>query len=353
MSVVATVTEAVLFVAAGSGVVDDSVAVLLIEPMTPEARATTMVTGTGVADTGNTPECTQVTVVVPEHNQPTEDVDEYVSPAGSTSEMVTLAAWDGPALTTLKVYVEFARPAVKVPPETLASERSAEAVTAVASLMVLFSDNGSLVNEATTKMALVVASGASAATTVSSTSGDDAPAAMSDGLVQVTEPVPTHVQPRELVPVEVIPTGSVAVTVMKPAASDVPALATLMLYASAVPVTTGAACEAVMETSAEVTEEDVSVAVLLAGTESGVPDDTDAALLTVLGRREADTFTMTSTDDVELAAMVGPVQVTVVMPVQVHEPALAEANVMPAGRTSVRVMGPTASDGAWLVTASV
>jgi hypothetical protein len=219
---------------------------------------------------------------------------------------------------------------------------------------VLFSDSGSPVVEATTKVALVVARGALAATKVFSTSGDDAPAAMRDELVQETEPVPTHVQPGELVPVDVIPTGSVAVTVMGPAASDVPALITLRLYASAVPATTGAMCVAAMETSADVTDEDASVALLLAGTESGVPEDTEAVLLTVLGKREADTFTMSSTDEVVRAAMVGPVQVTVVVvPAQVHEPALAEAKVMPAGSTSVRVMGPTASDGALLVTASV
>jgi hypothetical protein len=102
----------VLFAAAGSGVVDDTVAPLMTEPVTVAAMATTM--STLVSAPFASGPLVHVTVVVPVHVQPAVGDDTNVRPAGNGSVTVTLAASDGPALWTARLYVVFV-PARKTP----------------------------------------------------------------------------------------------------------------------------------------------------------------------------------------------------------------------------------------------
>src|SRR5690242_14008177 len=85
----------------------------------------------------------QVTVVVPEQAQPLPETETNVSPVGSVSVTEIEAAFEGPLFVTLSVYVtSFPQCTVLGLPD-FAIERSAEVLTAVAAIPVLFVGSGS------------------------------------------------------------------------------------------------------------------------------------------------------------------------------------------------------------------
>jgi hypothetical protein len=106
-------SEATLFNGVGSGVVDDTVARFVNVPVAVDAIATSRST-VAVAPFTIGP-WVHVTVVVPPHDHPADDVDTNVTPVGNGSPTVASAASEGPLFFTDTVNVAFV-PATSEPP---------------------------------------------------------------------------------------------------------------------------------------------------------------------------------------------------------------------------------------------
>ena len=219
-AVTPVVIEDVLFAGTGSAVVDDTEAVLVSEAVCAGAVTTTVMVGavTPVASAG----WVQVTDVLATlvHVQPVPAADTNVTPAGRVSVTETAAASDGPLLTITREYVTVPL-AVTVPGPVLVIERSAEALTVVFTVEVLFPGTGSAVVDDTDAVFVRAAAWAGAVTTTVIV-GAVAPVT-SAGRVQVTEVLPTlvHVHPVPAAETKVTPAGKVSATDTA-AASDGP-----------------------------------------------------------------------------------------------------------------------------------
>ena len=108
-------------------------------------------------------------------------------------------------------------------------------------------------------------------------------------------------------------------------------------------------CVVVGTRSATVVTTTACVAVLFAAATSVVADDAVTELVTLPTTFEAMLTAMTSVGLAPLAMPVALVHDTVVVPVQVQPEVAVPASVKPAGRVSVTVIGPAASDGPLLV----
>jgi hypothetical protein len=147
-----------------------------------------------------------------EQAQPVPVADTNVTPAGSASVMVRLAASEGPLFVTTSEYATD-DPATTLAGPALAIARSALAVTVVEALAVLFAGSGSAVVEDT----LAVSDSDPAwagAVTVTVMAGALVPA-VRVALVQVTETLPVfeQAQPAPVADTKVTTAGSVSVTV--------------------------------------------------------------------------------------------------------------------------------------------
>ena len=344
------VTDEVLSVGSGSAVVLDTDAVLVNDPAWAGAVTVTVIVGAvaPVASTGRV----QVADTFPTfvHAQPVPVADTNVTPAGSVSVTDTFAASDGPPLTTTSEYVNDP-PAVTVGGPSLVIDRSADAVTAVTAVEVLFARTGSNVADDTDAVLVRVAAWPGAVT-VTVTTGAAVPVAR-PAVVQVTETLPTfvQVQPVPVADTSTTPTGSVSVTVSE-AASDGPLFTTTSEYDTDPPATTVAGPVLVIARSADAVTVVLADELLFAGSGSAVADDTVA----VFDSEPAWAGAVTSTVIVGAVAPVassGVVQVTDTLPafVQVQPVPVADANVTPAGSVSVTET-PVASEGPLLVTVS-
>jgi hypothetical protein len=222
--------------------------------------------------------------------------------------------------------------------------RSADAVTVVTAVEVLFAAFGSAVVALTTAVSVSDAAWAGAVT-VTVIVGAVAPVTRA-ARVQVTETLPVfeQAQPVPVAETKVMPAGRVSVTV-RLAASDAPLFTTTSEYATGWPATTVAGPVFVIARSAEgVTVVDVDE-VLFAGVGSLVAELTVAVFVSVAPCAGAVTVTVISGADVPVAKA-ARVQVTETLPVFEHaQPVpVADTNVTPAGRVSVTVRF-AASDG--------
>jgi hypothetical protein len=136
---------AVLFEALGSPVVEETVAVLVMLGAAPAPGFTTIVTVTSLGAPAFTVPALQVTVAVPEHVPWLAAAETNVTLEGSVSETVTPLAGLGPALWTVRVYVRLSPTWTGSGASVFVSWRSAEGVTVVGTLAVLFDETGSAV----------------------------------------------------------------------------------------------------------------------------------------------------------------------------------------------------------------
>jgi hypothetical protein len=102
-AVTVVVAEEVLFVATGSAVVDDTLAVFVSEPAWPGAVTTSAIVGAVAPDAsvGRVHVTDTFPVLVQVH--PVPAADTKLTPAGSASVRDTLAASDGPALEATRL----------------------------------------------------------------------------------------------------------------------------------------------------------------------------------------------------------------------------------------------------------
>ena len=135
-------------------------------------------------------------------------------------------------------------------------------------------------------------------------------------------------------------------------ACDGPALATARVKVSSSPTWTGSLCVLTIDRSADCTTSICAVSVLLPGTGSVVGDSTVAVLVKVPGSTAASTATVTSSGGADPPATSGEasgVSQTTTWgsgPEGAHtHGAAADTNDRPAGRVSVTVSGPWASEG--------
>ena len=213
--------------------------------------------------------------------QPVPPADTNVTPAGSVSVTVRLAASDGPSFVTVSEYAT-EPPATTVGGPSLAIARSALAVTVVVTVEELLPGTGSAVVDATD--AVFDSEPAwFGAVTVTVITGADAPVVRA-ARVQVTDTLPVfaHAQPVPVADTNVTPAGRVSVT-DRFTASDGPAFATVSEYATDPPATTDAGPVFAIDRSASAVTAVDAVAVLLAAFGSAVVDaiaavlDSDAA----------------------------------------------------------------------------
>jgi hypothetical protein len=218
-------TVEVLFAGVGSVVVLETAAVLVKVPAWFGAVTTTVMVGAVL------PAAAEATVQVTEtlpvllQAQPVPEAEMNVTPAGSVSVTDRFAASDGPLLWTTRLYVTVP-PAVTEPGPVLMIDRSADAVTVVATVEVLLAGFGSAVVEDTDAV-LDSAAACAGAVTTTVINGAVAPVA-NVALVHVTDTLPAlvHTQPVPDADTNVTPAGSVSVTDTLPA-SDGPASATV------------------------------------------------------------------------------------------------------------------------------
>jgi len=174
--------------------------------------------------------------------------DTYVIPVGSVSTTDQPDESDGPLLVSWIVYVKFC-PAVAVSPLSILSiDRSALRPTGVSSVSVSFSESGSGSWPTTVTMLVNVLSAA----TLDDTSTvmlnvRKSPAAMSVSLLSVTVPSPLSTARMSplLADTNVIPAGSVSVTV-QPEESDGPALLIVTVYVNSSPAVAVASSSVLM-----------------------------------------------------------------------------------------------------------
>ena len=208
----------------GSGVADETVALLVSVPAWPGAVTTMVITG--AVDPAVSVGRVQVTETLPAllHVQPAPMAETNVTPAGSVSATDRLAASDGPVLVTVSWY-DTLPAATTVAGPVLVIERSATGPTAVVTELVLLAALGSAV-AADTVAVLVRVAAIGGAVTTTVMAGAVVPVA-SAGRVQVTETLPTfvHVQPVPVADTNVTPAGSVSST-DRFAASEGPMLVT-------------------------------------------------------------------------------------------------------------------------------
>ena len=265
--------------------------------------------------------------------QPAPVADTNVTPTGSVSVTDRFAASDGPLFTTTSEY-DTLLPATTVAGPVLVIARSADAVTLVTAVEVLFAGFGSAVVEATEAVFVSDAAWVGAVT-VTVIVGAVAPAA-SAGRVQVTETLPTlvHVQPVPVADTKVTPAGSVSIT-DRLAASEGPLFTTTSEYATDPPATTSAGPVLVIARSAEAVTMVFATDVLLAGFGSAVVEDTDAVFDSDPAWFGAVT-TIVIVGAVAPVASDGRVQVTDTFPTfeHVHPVPAADTNVTPAGSVS-------------------
>ena len=230
--------------------------------------------------------------------------------------------------------------------------RSADAVTPVVTDEVLLPGTGSLVVEAT-EAVLVRLPAWAGAVTVTVITGAVAPVA-SAALVQVTDTLPTfeQAQPAPLAETNVIPAGSVSLTV-RFAASDGPLLTTVSEYATDPPAVTVGGPSLVIARSALAVTVVTSEAVLFAAFGSAVVAATDAVFDSDPAWFGAVTVTVIA-GAVAPVASAARVQVADTLPTfeQAQPGPAALTKVTPAGSVSVTVR-LAASDGPLLVTVSV
>ena len=273
-----------------------------------------------------------------------------VTPAGSVSVTLRFAASDGPAFDTVTEYAT-EEPATTVAGPVLVMARSADAVTVVVAVAVLFAALGSAVVAATLAVLLRLEAWFGAVT-VTVISGAEAPVA-SAGRVQVTDTLPVfeQAQPVPAALTKVTPAGSVSVTV-RPAASDGPLFVTVNEYATEDPATTVAGPVLAIARSAEAVTPVVTDEELLAAFGSAVVAATLAVLVSDAACAGAVTVTVI-TGAVTPVAKAALVQVTDTLPVfaQAQPVPPADTNVTPAGSVSVTVR-LAASDGPLFVTVS-
>ena len=213
-------------------------------------------------------------------------------------------------------------------------DRSAEAVTVVFAVAVLFPGVGSVVVDET--LAVFVSDAACAGeVTMIVMVGAVAPVA-SVGLVQVTDTLPAfvHVHPVPVAETKVTPAGRVSVT-ESPAPSEGPLFTTTSEYEMPAPATTVAGPDFVIARSAEAVTVVFAVAVLLPATGSLVVDETLAVFVSDPACAGAVTTTVIVCAVVPVARA-GRVHVADTLPefVHVHPAPVADTNVTPAGRVS-------------------
>ena len=278
-----------------------------------------------------------------EHTHPAPAADTNVTPAGNVSTTDRFAASDGPLSLTTRLYVTVP-PAVTDAGPVLTTARSADALTTVTTVELLFPGTGSAVVLDTDAVFDRLPACAGAVTTTV-TSGAVVPVA-STARVHVTDTLPVfvHTHPAPAADTNVTPAGSVSVTDTF-AASDGPLSTTDSVYVTFEPAATVAGPVFVIARSALAVTVVLTVELLLAGTGSAVVLDTDAVLDRLAACAGAVTTTVTSGAVVPVASA-GRVHVTDTLPVFVHtHPAPpADTNTTPAGNVSVTDTA-TASDG--------
>jgi hypothetical protein len=334
---------ALLFVMSGSGVVDETVAVLVTVPVASVATET-RIASVEDAPLASTPRAHEMEVVPP-HDQPADEVATNVNPVGSASTIVASAASDGPLFLTTIVYVVFV-PAVIAPTCDLVVDKSALVVRVVGpSVPVLFVVSGSGVLENT--VAELVTVPVTLAATATTRSRVTVALLASGPPVQVTVVVPPQTQPAEGVDTNVIPVGSGSFTVTV-AACDGPLFFTDTVYVTFVPARIAPVCDLVTVRSAEAPAVSARVPVLFVESGSGVVDDAVAAFTTEPVTVDAMATTMSTLASAPFAR--GPlVQVTVVDPVQ-DQPAVGDdTKVRPVVKTSTTLRSAVA-DGPALCT---
>jgi hypothetical protein len=347
-----TVVDAVdvLLPGTGSVVVEETLAEFDNDPAWAGAVTTTLMVGAvapvarpaRVQDTDTLPELVQV--------QPVPAADTKVTPAGSVSVTVRLAASEGPALATTREYVRLA-PATTVAAAVFVMERFADAVTVVLATEVLLAALGSAVVDEIDDV-LDREPACTGAVTVIVIVGAVAPAARV-GRVQLTETFPTfvHVHPVPLAETKVTPAGRVSATATF-AASDGPMFTATRAYATLPPPTTVAGPVLVNARSADGVTVVLAVDELFAAFGSFVVEATEAPLDRAAPWAGAVTVTVTVGAVVPVASA-GRVQLTDTFPVfvQVQPVPVADTKVTPEGRVSVTVK-ETASEGPAFATTS-
>jgi hypothetical protein len=190
----------------GSLTDDDTEAAFTADPAVEGASIVTVIAGAApIASEARV----HVTVVVPEHDQPVPAAETSVAPAGRTSETETVVAVDGPAFETASVYVIGWSVQICAGAPDWPIERSARANTVDEVAAVLLAETGSAVTAETVAELEMPPASAGAVTT---TEIGDAEASPSDGIVQVTGPVPEHDHPVPDAETKDAPAGSVSTT---------------------------------------------------------------------------------------------------------------------------------------------
>ena len=253
-------------------------------------------------------------------------------------------------------------PATNAPTCSLVSTRSASGVTVETSVSWLLPATGSGVVPSTRAVLLRLPVRLLARSAVTVISGATSPSPRSLPEMQVTIwPEGEQAQPVPLAARNVVPAGSVSVTVIGARDTDGPRLVTVSVQLNGVP---GTGCRAIgwlfaMARSARATTRAVSSSVLFAGTGSKVLAETVAALVSAApaGTVAATSTTTESSGKAVLAARVSAgslrVQRIGAVPEQVQPGPPADLSVVPAGRTSVTVNGPVARSGPVLRTTTV
>ncbi len=250
--VTATGLVAELLPGTGSGVVPETVAVLVIVPVTVGAMCATTVICGATPPAVSTVERVQVNVcpvIVAGQVQPVPAADTYVVPAGSVSDTVIVGCEsDGPLLRTPIVQV-VSSPAIPGPACDLVIARSALVVMVAVSVVVLFAGVGSYVRAfAVAPFTNVVPLGVVAGIEVRTVmTGNDAPEASVRGALaraQLTTPETgaPHVHPVPDADTKPVPGGSVSVITNGPTAVSVPLFLTVRVHDALAPATTGVAC---------------------------------------------------------------------------------------------------------------
>jgi hypothetical protein len=332
-----------LFPGTGSAVALDTTAVFDNVPATTGAVTATVIVGAVAPVTSNARVHVTDTFPLFAHAHPAPDADTNVTPAGNVSTTDTAAASDGPLSDTTRVYATDP-PATTLAGPDFTTARSADAVTVVLAVEVLFPGTGSAVAD-DTDAEFDNDPACAGAVTVTVITGALVPVA-SVGRVHVTETLPAfvHVHPAPDADTNVVPAGSVSVTDTA-VASDGPLSVTVNAYATAPPATTVAGPVFSSDRSADPATEVVAVEVLFPGTGSAVADDTVAEFVRVTGDPGAVTVTVIVGAVVPVASA-ARVQVTETLPtfVHVHPAPDAETKVTPAGSVS-RTDSDAASEG--------
>ena len=191
-----------LFPAAGSSVGEDTVTRFVA---VPAAAGAVIVTVIGGAAPGASDARVHVIVVEPPHDQPLPAAETSPAPEGSASDTETEVAVEGPPLDTFNVYVINCPVQIAAGAPLCVTARSARANTLDVVATALLPVEESFVVELTAALLRMAPAVAGAVTAIETGAATLTP---SDGSVQVTGPVPVHVQPEPVAETNVVPGGA-------------------------------------------------------------------------------------------------------------------------------------------------